>query len=147
MRFRFARPEAFYAGPLPPEELPGVRKVSFAMPFRGGEIWFEHLDGMYQFTDLVLAKLARDEKSFLRPSGPADIGFVLNETAVTPEVTGRIADVLVRSEKRFLRVGFIGAQPKTKKSLTRLLKQTAPFAFAFFDDLKEAKEWLVSEGV
>lgn len=57
MRFRFARPEAFYAGPLPPDELPGVKK-----------------------------------------SDPAS------------------------EEHRALR-------------------------FAFFDDLEEAKEWLVSEGV
>ena len=85
------------------------------MPFRGGEIWFEHLDGMYQFTDLVLAKLARDEKSFLRPSGPADIGFVLNETTVTSEVIGRIADALCRGGKRFRRVGFVGASPAAKK--------------------------------
>lgn len=147
MRFRFVRPEAFYAGPLPPDELPGVKKASFVLPFRGGEIWFEHLDGMYQFTDLVLEKLERDGKTFLLPSKPSCIGFVMNETRITPEITERIADVLVRSEKRFLRVGFIGAQPKTKKSLTRLLKNTAPFAFAFFDDLEEAKEWLVSEGV
>ena len=31
--------------------LPGVKKKSFVLPFRGGEIWFEHLDGMYQYTD------------------------------------------------------------------------------------------------
>lgn len=105
-----------------PDELPGVKKASFVLPFRGGEIWFEHLDGMYQFTDLVLEKLERDGKTFLLPSKPSCIGFVMNETAVMPEITERIADVLVRSEKRFLRVGFIGAQPKTKKSLTRLLE-------------------------
>ena len=29
------------------EELPGVRKKSFIFPFAGGEIWFEHLDGIY----------------------------------------------------------------------------------------------------
>ena len=40
-----------------PESLPGVKKKSFVLPYGGGEIWFEHLDGMYQFTDLVLAKL------------------------------------------------------------------------------------------
>lgn len=34
-----------------PEKLPGVRKKSFVLPFKGGEIWFEHLDGMYQYTE------------------------------------------------------------------------------------------------
>lgn len=31
-----------------PEELSGVRKKSFLLPFAGGEIWFEHLDGIYR---------------------------------------------------------------------------------------------------
>lgn len=26
-------------------ELPGFRKKSFALPYRSGMIWFEHLDG------------------------------------------------------------------------------------------------------
>ena len=54
---------------------------------------------------------------------------------------------LCRGGKRFRRVGLVGASPAAKKALTQLLEQTAPFAFAFFDDLEEAKEWLVSEGV
>ena len=102
------------------------------MPFRGGEIWFEHLDGMYQFTDLVLAKLARDEKSFLRPSGPADIGFVLNETTVTSEVIGRIADALCRGGKRFRRASFVGASPATKNALTRLFEANGAHRLCVF---------------
>ena len=30
-----------------PESLPGVKKKSFVLPFRGGEIRFENLDVMY----------------------------------------------------------------------------------------------------
>lgn len=30
-----------------PDELPGVKKKSFILPFAGREIWFEHLDGIY----------------------------------------------------------------------------------------------------
>lgn len=30
-------------------ELPGFRKKSFALPYRGGMIWFEHLDGLGRF--------------------------------------------------------------------------------------------------
>lgn len=29
--------------------LPGYKKKSFSLPFAGGEIWFEHIDGLYQF--------------------------------------------------------------------------------------------------
>ena len=30
-------------------ELPGFRKKSFALPYRSGMIWFEHLDGLGRF--------------------------------------------------------------------------------------------------
>ncbi len=30
-------------------ELPGLRKKSFVLPYRGGMIWFEHLDGLGRF--------------------------------------------------------------------------------------------------
>ena len=69
-----------------PEILPGVKKKSFVLPFRGGEIWFEHLDGMYQYTDLVLEKLKRDRMVFLLPSKPSQIAFVLDETVITKEM-------------------------------------------------------------
>lgn len=36
------------------EELAGYKKKSFALPYNGGEIWFEHLDGLYGFEELVL---------------------------------------------------------------------------------------------
>ena len=41
-----------------PRDLPGFRKKSFAMYFRGGEIWFEHLDGIYEYEALVLESCA-----------------------------------------------------------------------------------------
>lgn len=31
-------------------ELPGFRKKSFALPYRSGMIWFEHLDGLGVFS-------------------------------------------------------------------------------------------------
>ncbi|HBF15977.1 MAG TPA: hypothetical protein DDW30_09940 [Clostridiales bacterium] len=37
-----------------PEELSGVKKKSFILPYAGGEIWFEHLDGIYQYTELAI---------------------------------------------------------------------------------------------
>lgn len=85
-----------------PAELPGVKKRSFVLPFNGGEIWFEHPDGMYQYTDLVLEKLRTDAKKFTLPSMPSIIGFVPDETVITEEVTDAIADVLCGT-KRFTR--------------------------------------------
>ena len=42
----FKREKPFYSGELEPRELLGAKKKSFVLPFNGGEIWFEHLDGM-----------------------------------------------------------------------------------------------------
>ena len=77
-----------------PKELPGVKKKSFSLPFRGGEIWFEHLDGMYQYTELVLDKLQNDSHTFLLPSKPAHIAFVLDETLITADLIDQIAHLL-----------------------------------------------------
>lgn len=44
-------------GCVHPEELAGVKKKSFILPYAGGEIWFEHLDGIYQYTEFALEKL------------------------------------------------------------------------------------------
>lgn len=91
-----------------PESLPGVKKKSFVLPFRGGEIWFEHLDGMYQYTDFVLNKLKNDSHIFLLPSKPSQIGFVLNETPVTKELVEEIVKLLCDVRKRYTRICFIG---------------------------------------
>ena len=68
------------------KNLPGFCKSSFALPYNGGEIWFEHLDGLYGHEALALEKLAGDAPLFSRPSSPAYICFVLDETAVTAAV-------------------------------------------------------------
>ena len=73
-----------------PEELHGVKKKSFALPFNGGEIWFEHLDGMYQYTELVLEKLKNDSHTFLLLSKPAHIAFILDETLITEQLIDEI---------------------------------------------------------
>ena len=38
--------------------LPGFRKKSFILNYAGGEIWFEHLDGIYGFTELAAKNCA-----------------------------------------------------------------------------------------
>lgn len=135
----------YYSGKLPPEELPGTKKKSFALPFNGGEIWFEHLDGMYQFSELVLSKLRGDSRLFLQPSKPSAIGFVLNETVITDDIAREIAEALCGGKKVFTRVCFIGADKDAKRRLTALLKGRKRFAVCFMADFEKAKEWLVSE--
>lgn len=61
-----------------PNELPGVRKKSFILPFAGREIWFEHLDGIYQYTELAIEKRRTDTETFRRPSSLGYIKWVLD---------------------------------------------------------------------
>lgn len=128
---------------LLPERLPGNKKKSFALPFNNGEIWFEHLDGMYQYDQLVLNKLAKDSKEFLRPSMPSAIGVVLDETNVTSEIADALISVLLGTDKTIQRVCFVGTDKKIKKMFTDRLKKTNKFQYNFINDLEKAKEWLI----
>ena len=130
-----------------PEMLPGVKKPSFVLPFGGGEIWFEHLDGMGSHTELVLDKLRRESRSFLLPSRPAQIGFVLTETCVTQALADEIAALLCGGQKPFRRVCFIGTDWKTRRMLRDALQNRARFALAFIDDFELAMAWMVSEAM
>ena len=78
--------------PVCGRELSGFRKKSFVLHYYGEEIWFEHLDRIYQYTELTLEKLCADSKFFCRPSAPSYIAFVLDETVVTDELILTIAE-------------------------------------------------------
>lgn len=127
-----------------PEELPGVRKQSFILPYAGGEIWFEHLDGLYQYTELAIQKLHTDMAMFRRPSAPGYLTFVLDETILTRELISEIADALIRPGKRFMRIAFVGADGHSCKKLEKLLYGHG-FAIQFFDGTEPAKEWILDE--
>ena len=127
-----------------PNELPGVKKKSFLLPFAGGEIWFEHLDGIYQYTELAVQKLRADTAAFRRPSSPGYITFVLDETMITDELISEIADSLLRPGKTFMRAAFVGADGLPRKKLKRLLYGHG-FAVQFFDGIESAKEWILDE--
>lgn len=127
-----------------PDELPGVRKKSFILPFAGGEIWFEHLDGIYQYAELAIQKLRADTAVFRRPSAPGYITFVLDETRITEELISEIADALIPPGKRFMRVAFVGADRLSCKRLKKILCGHG-FAIRLFDGIEPAKEWLLDE--
>lgn len=100
-----------------PDELPGLKKKSFVLPFAGGEIWFEHLDGIYQYSELAIEKLHSDAPAFRRPSSPGYITFVLSETAITDELILEIANALIKPGKQFMRAAFAGADTLSSKNL------------------------------
>ena len=127
-----------------PEDWPGIRKKSFVLPFAGGEIWFEHLDGMGSYTELAVQKLRADAVEFRRPSAPGFIAFVLDETVVTEALTAEIAGALLRPGKRFMRAAFVGADGLSRKMLKKRLDGHG-FAIRFFDGIEPAKEWLLGK--
>lgn len=128
-----------------PENLPGVKKKSFVLYFGGGEIWIEHLDAMYQYTDLVLEKLKNDSHIFLLPSKPSQICFVLDETLVTKDIVEKIVGLLCEGQKRFMRVCFIGTDKKIQQMFRGALKGKSSFTISFINDFEKAKERLVNE--
>lgn len=127
-----------------PDELPGLKKKSFVLPFAGGEIWFEHLDGIYQYSELDIEKLHSDAPAFRRPSSPGYITFFLSETAITDELISEIANALIKSGKQFMRAAFAGADTLSSKKLKKLLSGHG-FAIKFFDGIEPAKERILDE--
>ena len=127
-------------------EFPGFKKKSFPISFNGGEIWVEHLDGLYDAEELVIEKLREDYRLFCRPSMTSCICLNLDETTVTDRVLSEICDRLINATKHFTRICFVGTDKKTKKALKTHLCNKG-FAFQFIDDFEKAKEWLMSEAV
>lgn len=125
-----------------PRSLPGFLKKSFALPYHGGEIWFEHLDGMHGQEALVLEKLAADSASFLRPSAPGFLCVNVDETLVTERILDAICASLTTSRKVFRRVCFVGAGRRTAALLAARLGACG-FALGFISDFEKTKEWLL----
>ncbi|NLL78719.1 MAG: hypothetical protein GX234_02725 [Clostridiales bacterium] len=124
------------------KELAGVNKKSFAMFFGGGEIWFEHLDGIYGYTDLAIEKLEQDYQQFKRPSMPSLLAVNLEETMVNNALIHAIAEKILNGNKQFTRVVFVGVNISAQKEIKKALKG-APFVLNFINDFEKAKEWLV----
>lgn len=72
---------------------------------------------MYQYTQLVLEKLKNDSHTFLLPSKPSHITFVLDETLITADLIDEIVMLLCGGRKQFRRVCFIGTDRKSKRLL------------------------------
>lgn len=126
------------------EELAGFKKKSFALPYNGGEIWFEHLDGLYGFEELVLKKLSRDSRVFSRPSSPSFACFVFDETDVTEEIINAVKRAICDGGKHFLKIAFVGLN---RKSVRKIKKELAGngFEMNFLGGLEDAKEWLLAK--
>lgn len=125
-----------------PKSLPGFRKKSFSMAFHGGEIWFEHLDGIYGYEELVLEKLKNDSAVFCRPSFSSFICVNFDETELTDTIIDTLCSTLLHVNKTFRRVCFVGVDKAHSRKIRKILDNNG-FPIAFIDDFEKAKEWLI----
>jgi hypothetical protein len=129
-------------------DLPGTHVKSFAIHFAGTEIWIEHLDGMYSFTDDVMRKFADDVLSIIRPSAPSLIAVNLDETVVTEELTALIAETFSNYSERIRKIVFVGLNRRSQKLFRRAFEKRADeyqFAVNYINDFEKAKEWLAGK--
>ena len=116
----------------------GLQKKSFSLPYHGGEIWCEHLDGMT--AELAVSKLEGDLAQLTRPSTSTRIALNVQETPIEPSLIDAISSAFFL--KRPTRVAFVGVDAKNRRRFQRELEGAA-FPMAFFDDFEEAKQWLI----
>lgn len=130
------------------KDLPGTHKKSFAMYFDGGEIWFEHLDGMHSFTDEVIQKFIDDTQNITKPSAPSLIAINLDETVVDKKIIDLITDTYIKNTRYIHKVVFVGLNGHLQKLVKKTFKKRAieyQFAVNYINDFEKAKEWLVGK--
>lgn len=121
----------------------GLEKRSFSLPFNGGMIWCEHLDSLGDDEESFRAKLSTDCNELSKPSAPSHLAFVLDETAVNDSCCEMMVDALVR-QAHPKKAAFVGTSPAEKRQINACLRKTdVRFAVSFYDDLEEAKHWLI----
>ena len=103
-------------------------------------IWCEHLDGIGFFPEKVREKFLCDFKQFARPSMTSFMIINLDETELDDEIISCITDTLIRSEKRLVKLAFVGVK-KSARGAFRRIGNEKKCAVNFFDDYEKAKQW------
>ncbi len=128
------------------EDKPIVRE-SFAMAYKGGEIWFEQLDALYGHKELVMEKFHKDLEVLKRPSSTGLVAVNINQTVIEKDMAEDMLDRLIELNK-LRKVVFVGTDKKIKHLIKSRLKEQrakATFACSFIDDYEKAKTWLVGK--
>ncbi len=120
----------------------GIRKKSFELCYGGGTIWCEHLDGMGDAAQLVIEKLQNDAPRFSRPSVSSRFIVNVDETELSPALAQQIADTLLHSPKRIMKLALVGVPKGLRGAFDRIAVEKQ-CAVAFFADYEKAKEWCV----
>lgn len=118
----------------------GWKKKSFELPYKGGEIWCEHLDSLGEQKELVKQKFRQDMLQIQKPSVSSFLAIVLDETTLEEEFIKDMLRQLIQLKKTIRKVVFVGSSPKIKKIIQRY---DTPFSVACIDDLEKAKQWLI----
>lgn len=121
----------------------GLKKKSFSVFFNGGEIWCEHLDSLYDQTELIKQKFMKDLLQIQKPSASSFIAVILNESYVDSEILDQILNEFSKSKKQLRKVVFVGLNIKMKRYMKKRSADT-DFLMVCMDDLEKAKEWLIS---
>ncbi len=132
---------------IPVNELPGTHKKSFILSFMGADIWFEHLDGMYSYTDEVIQKFIKDLPNITKPSAPSLVSVNLDETLVDERLVDIIADTYIINTRFIHKLVFVGLNKHARKIMMRAFKKRNgqyQFAINYVNDFEKAKEWLVA---
>lgn len=125
-----------------PRQLPGFMKRSYNLPLDEHTIWFELIDGMHKYEDLVLEKLEADVRVFVRPSSSEYVCFICDGTTITDKIAKMIEDAILNRGKKYTKIAFCGINLFLKIRFKKAFKDKG-FKFEFFDGIKDAKEWLI----
>lgn len=130
----------------PVNDLPGTHKKSFAMNYMGGEIWFEHLDGMYSYTEEVIQKFRMNTPNITKPSAPSLIAVNLDSTFVNDRLIEVITDTYIINSRYIHKLVFVGLNHYSRKMIDKAFQKRKgqyQFAINYINDFEKAKEWLV----
>lgn len=123
-----------------------IKKKSFALPYGGGMIWAEHLDGLYTYKEILLKKFEQDHAEMMKPSAPSAMAVSLAETKVDEEILRTIMKTYTDTDKIIRKVAFIGLDRRSRAILRKMLQseyQKIRFAVYCTGDFEKAKEWLI----
>ena len=118
----------------------GIEKRSFELPYNGGQIWCEHLDGMGKFETEVVEKFTGDISFFSRPSVSSFMIINLDRTDITEHITGTIVTNILEIDKVFRKIAFVGVDIRWRKAFGDLKRKGIAIKFLF--DYEKAKEWM-----
>ena len=134
-----------YYTDIPYLELAGYKKKSFILPYSGGEIFCEHLDGIYQYENAVIEKIEKDSLIFLKPKSPSRLIINLDETEVSDKIVEKIISLLNVKFDKFVKVAFVGVNKKWISYIRNFINEREHnYIFKFFSDYEKSKEWVIA---